>query len=165
MACEVTVSVIKIKFMKRFSSLNLTYIIQVSSILPTNTNDSCPLLLFVPLGMNARRSTEHPDLTPRAQLLHQSTAASTWWCRPRPSWGWVEMAAGLPEGPSYPVHSPHAIIFLPFSPLSDRKRQHSVSLKLFACLFCFFLGGILILLLLMSSNIYSNPDPVFPCSE
>ena len=38
--------------------------------------------------------------------LHQSTAASTWWCGPRPRSGWVEMAVGLPEGPSYPGHSP-----------------------------------------------------------
>ena len=39
-------------------------------------------------------------------ILHQSTAASTWWCGPRPRLGWVEMAVGLPEGPSYPGHSP-----------------------------------------------------------
>ena len=38
--------------------------------------------------------------------LHQSTAASTWWCGPRPRLGWVEMAVGFPEGPSYPGHSP-----------------------------------------------------------
>ena len=38
--------------------------------------------------------------------LHQSTAASTWWCGPRPRLGWVKMAVGLPEGPSYPGHSP-----------------------------------------------------------
>ena len=38
--------------------------------------------------------------------LHQSTAASTWWCGPRPRLGWVEMAVGLPEGFSYPGHSP-----------------------------------------------------------
>ena len=37
----------------------------------------------------------------RGTPLHQSTAASTWWCGPRPRLGWVEMAVGLPEGPSY----------------------------------------------------------------
>ena len=41
----------------------------------------------------------------QSTLLHQSTAASTWWCGPRPRLGWVEMAVGLPEGPSYPGHS------------------------------------------------------------
>ena len=38
--------------------------------------------------------------------LHQSTAASTWWCSPRHRLGWVEMAVGLPKGPSYFGHSP-----------------------------------------------------------
>ena len=38
--------------------------------------------------------------------LHQSTAASTWWCGPRTRLGWIEMADRLPEGPSYPGHSP-----------------------------------------------------------
>ena len=32
--------------------------------------------------------------------LQRSTAASTWWCCPRPRLGWVEMAVGCPEGPS-----------------------------------------------------------------
>ena len=26
--------------------------------------------------------------------------ASPWWCDPRPCLGWVEMAAGFPEGPN-----------------------------------------------------------------
>ena len=47
-----------------------------------------------------------PFLVSSCQLLHQSTAASTWWCGPRPRLGWVEMAVGLPEGSSYPGHSP-----------------------------------------------------------
>ena len=29
-----------------------------------------------------------------------------WWCGPRPRLGWIEMAVGLSEGPSYPRHSP-----------------------------------------------------------
>ena len=39
-------------------------------------------------------------------VLHQLTAASTWWCGPQLRLGWVEMAVCLPEGPSYPEHSP-----------------------------------------------------------
>ena len=58
------------------------------------TLKTCHRLLFYPTT----------DATPLA--LHQPTAASTWWCGPRPRLGWVEMAVGLPEGPSYPGHSP-----------------------------------------------------------
>ena len=50
------------------------------------------------------RSCKRND-TKRHQL-YQSTAASTWWCGPRPRLGWVEMSVGLPEGPRYPRHSP-----------------------------------------------------------
>ena len=42
----------------------------------------------------------------KIHLLHQSRAASTWWCSPQPRLGWVEMAVGFPKGPSYPRHSP-----------------------------------------------------------
>ena len=71
--------------------------------------------------------------------LHQSTAASTWWCGPRPRLDWVEMAVGLPEGPSYPGRSPS--FFLLCCPLNDRRRAaHSIykigrlfSLFLFSC--------------------------------
>ena len=38
--------------------------------------------------------------------LHQPTAASTWWCGPRPRLGWVKMVIGLPESPGYRGHSP-----------------------------------------------------------
>ena len=41
--------------------------------------------------------------------LHQSTAASMWWCGLQPLLGWVEMAVGLPESASYPGHSPQTI--------------------------------------------------------
>ena len=49
---------------------------------------------------------QHENIDTRGQALHQSTAASTWWCGPRPRLGWVEMAVGLSKGPSYPGHSP-----------------------------------------------------------
>ena len=49
--------------------------------------------------------------------LHQSTAASTWWYGLRPHLDWVEMAIGLPKGPSYPTHSPSF-----FRRMHDRRR-------------------------------------------
>ena len=99
--------------------------------------------------------------------LHQLTAASTWWCGPQPRLGWVEMAVGLPEGPSYPGHSP--FIFSLCCPLNDRRRAaHSIfkigrlfSLFLLSCLTLALLRLIL-LLLLMSGNVH--PNPIFPCS-
>ena len=102
-------------------------------------------------------------------VLHQSTAASTWWCGPRPRLGWVEMAVGLPEGPSYPGHSP--FFFSLCCPLNDRRRAaHSIfkigrlfSLFLLSCLTLALLR-LLILLLLMSGNVHPNPGPIFPCS-
>ena len=103
-------------------------------------------------------------------ILHQSTAASTWWCGPRPRLGWVEMAVGLPEGPSYPGHSP--FIFSLCCPLNDRRRAaHSIfkigrllSLFLLSCLTLALLRLLILLLLLMSGNVHPNPGPIFPCS-
>ena len=79
------------------------------------------------------------------------------------------MAVGLPEGPSYPVHSP--FIFSLCCPLNDRRRAaHSIfkigrlfSLFLLSCLTLALLR-LLILLLLMSGNVDPNPGPIFPCS-
>ena len=99
--------------------------------------------------------------------LHQSTAASTWWCGPQPRLDWVEMAVGLIEGPSYPRHSPHINHFLPCSPLNDRRRLARSLFKIgLSSLYpCFSLALLLILrLLLMSDNVHPNPCPVFPCS-
>ena len=102
--------------------------------------------------------------------LHQSTAASTWWCGPRPCLGWVEMAVGLPDGPSYSGHSP--IIFSLCCPLNDRRRAaHSIfkigrlfSLFLLSCPTLALLRLLILLLLLMSGNVHPNPGPIFPCS-
>ena len=117
---------------------------------------------------SARRSEIGED--ERQCLLHQSTAASTWWCGPRPRLGWVEIAVGLPEGPSYPGHSP--FIFLLCCPLNDRRRAaHSIfkigrlfSLFLLSCLTLVLLRLLVLLLLLMSGNVHPNPGPIFPCS-
>ena len=105
-----------------------------------------------------------------ANDLHQSTAASTWWCGPRPRLRWVEMAVGLPEGPSYPGHSPFIVLLC--CPLNDRRRAaHSIfkigrlfSLFLLSCLTLALLRLLILLLLLMSGNVHPNPGPIFPCS-
>ena len=80
------------------------------------------------------------------------------------------MAVGLPEGPSYPGHSP--FIFLLWCPLNDRRRAaHSFfkigrlfSLFLFSCPTLALLHILILLLLLMSGNVHPNPGPIFPCS-
>ena len=104
------------------------------------------------------------------QVLHQSTAASTWWCGPRPRLGWFEMAVGLPEGPSYPRHSP--FIFSLCCPLNDRRRAaHSIfkisrlfSLFLLSCLTLALLRLLILLLLLMSGNVHPNPGGASQCN-
>ena len=84
---------------------------------------------------------------------------------------WVgEMAVGLPEGPSYPGHSP--FIFSLFCPLNDcRRAAHSIfkigclfSLFLLSCLTLALLRLLILLLLLMSGNVHPKPGPIFPCS-
>ena len=65
--------------------------------------------------------------------LHQSTAASTWWCSPQPRLGWEKMAVGLYEGPSYPRHSPR-IIFCCAVPRTTAERQYTAFLKSVECL-------------------------------
>ena len=93
-------------------------------------------------------------------MLHQSTAASTWWCGPRPSGCWPSRGSQLPYALPF--------IFLLCSPLNDRRRAaHSFfkicrlfSLFLFSCP---SLALLRLVLLLMSGNVYSNPGPIFPC--
>ena len=70
------------------------------------------------LIINYMLSIYHHPKTKTA-TKEQSTAASTWWCGPRPRLGWVEMAVGLPEGPSYPGHSP----FIFFAMLPPERPQ------------------------------------------
>ena len=80
------------------------------------------------------------------------------------------MAVGLPEGPSYPRHSP--FIFSLCCPLNDRRRAaHSIykigrlfSLFLLSCPTLALHRLLILLLLLMSGNVHPNPGPIFPCS-
>ena len=94
--------------------------------------------------------------------MHQSTAVSTWWCDPQPRLSWVEMAVGLPDGPSYPGLSPHTNHFFAMLPPERPCRRAARSffkidrLSSFARLY-------LLILLLMSSNVHSNPCSIFPC--
>ena len=76
------------------------------------------------------------------------------------------MAVGLPEGPSYPGHSPS--FFRYTAPWTTAEGQHTASSKSVACFNFFFSPALLrlliLLLLLMSSNVHPNPGPIFPCS-
>ena len=75
------------------------------------------------------------------------------------------MAVGLPEGPSYPGHSP--FIFSLCCPLNDRRRAAQSIYKIGRLLSLFLFSCptlALLLLLLMSGNVHPNPGPIFPCS-
>ena len=81
--------------------------------------------------------------------------------------GWVKIDVGLPEGPSYPGHSPHTNHFFVVQPLNNRRRVARSFFKigqssLFSCLSLARL--FILLLLLISGNIHPNPCSVFPCS-
>ena len=74
------------------------------------------------------------------------------------------MVVGLPEGPSYPGHSPNTHHFFAVQP---PERQQRVARSVFkinqASLFsCLSLARLLILLI--SGNVHSNPCPVVLCS-
>ena len=115
--------------------------------------------------MAISKFTIHPFR--RKICLHQSTAASTWWCGPWTRLDLVEMAVGLLEGPSYSGHSPRTNHFLPCSPWTTAEGQHTASLKsvaLFSCLSLARLRLLIFLLLLMSGNVHPSSGPVFPCS-
>ena len=97
--------------------------------------------------------------------LYQSTAASTWWCGPRPVWVGSKWLLAFPRAQlprEFPSHKP---FFSPCSPLNDRRR---VARSLFeiglSSLYSFLsLARLLILfLVLMSGNVHPNACPVFP---
>ena len=80
--------------------------------------------------------------------------------------GWVKMAVRLPEGPSYPGHSPHTNHFFAVH-LNDCRRVARILFKIilsssFSCLSLARL--FILLLLLMSGDVHLYPCPVFPCS-
>ena len=94
-------------------------------------------------------------------VQHQSTAASTWWCSPRPRLDWVEMTVGIPEGPGCPGSSLVQTIFLLCYLLNDRRRASHSPISFFSCL---SFARLLILSLLLMSNVHPNPGLVFLCS-
>ena len=100
--------------------------------------------------------------------LHQSTAASTWWCKPQPRLG--RCGCGRSRGSQLPRALP--FIFLLCCPLNEcRRAAHSFfkigrlfSPFLFSCPSLALLHLLIFLLLLMSENVYPNLGPIFPCS-
>ena len=74
--------------------------------------------------------------------------------------------------PMVPVTRALPFIFSPCCPLNDRRRAaHSLfkidrrfSLSLFSCPSLARLRLLILLLLLISGNVYPNPGPIFPCS-
>ena len=79
------------------------------------------------------------------------------------------MAVGLPEGPSYPGHSPSFFCYA--APGMIAEGQHTDSSRSIACFLFLFscpplalIHLLILLLLLMSGNVYPNPGPIFPCS-
>ena len=75
------------------------------------------------------------------------------------------MAVGLPEGPSYPGHSPHANHFFAVQPHERPQKGSTQPLQNRPVYSCLSLARLLILiLLLMSGNVHPNLCPVFSCS-
>ena len=96
--------------------------------------------------------------------LYQSTAASIWWCGPRPVWIGSKWLLAFPRVPVTPGTLLTQTIFSLCSPLNDRRRVARSLLKigLSSLCSCLSLARLLILLLLMSGNVHPNPCPVFP---
>ena len=98
--------------------------------------------------------------------LHQSTAASTWWCDPRPVWVGSKWLLAFPSVPVVSGTPLTQTIFSPCSPLNYRRRvaRSLFKIGLFSLFSFLSLARLFILLLLlMSGNVYPNPYPVFPC--
>ena len=98
--------------------------------------------------------------------LHQSTAASTWWCGPRPVWVGLKWLLTFPRVPVTLGTPLTQTIFSPCSPLNNRRRvaRSLFKIGLSSLYSCLSLDCLLILLLLlMSGNVYPNPCSVFSC--
>ena len=98
--------------------------------------------------------------------LHESTAASTWWCGPRPVWVGSKWLLAFPRVPVTLGTPLTQNIFSPCSPLNNRRRvaRSLFKIGLSSPYSCLSLDCLLILLLLlMSGNLHPNPCPVFPC--
>ena len=75
------------------------------------------------------------------------------------------MVVVLPENPSYPGYPLTQTIFSPFCPLNDRRgAAHSLFNIGLSSLFFYLSLSRLLILLLMSLNVHSNPGPIFSCS-
>ena len=97
--------------------------------------------------------------------LHQSTAASTWWCGPRPVWVGSKWLLAFPRVLVTSGTPLTQTIFSLCCPLNDRRRvaRSLFKIGLSSLYSCLSLARLLILLLLlMSGNVYPNPCPVFP---
>ena len=105
----------------------------------------------------------------RTSRLHQSTAASSWCCCPRPRRVRLKWPVGLPRGPQLPWVPPRPSIFRQWCPVNARRRAARTLPKI-GCLsffFCFptsLCRLLVLLLLLISGNVYPNPRPIVACS-
>ena len=125
---------------------------------------------FTPPRQNSPFQHIHLMSAARCVELHQSTAASTWWCGPRPRYELNQNGCW----PSRESQLPRALplIFSLCCPLNDRRRAaHSFlkigrlfSLFLLSCPSLALLRLLILLLLLMSGNVHPNLGPIFPCS-
>ena len=98
--------------------------------------------------------------------LHQSTAASTWWCGLRLVWVGSKWLLAFPRDPVTAGTPLTQTIFSLCSPLNDRRRvaRSLFKIGLSSLYSCLSLAHLLILLLLlMSGTIHPSPCPVFPC--
>ena len=100
-------------------------------------------------------------------FLHQSTAISMWWCCPRLLLGWSKWLLAFPMV-QVTTNTPLAQTnFSPCCPLNNRRRTPQSFFKInhLSSLFCLSLAHLcllILLLLMMSGNVYFNPS--FPCS-